>query len=161
MHPLPWPIVAHQKDTLAVPGSTLPYRSHRCGTSPVCNCTQLFRHKTRRVFCGLEQIATLADCRSGRRVLPTLAAEDRRHCDSRTGKASPTLDYTGVEDYEATGSSLNGIILQISKSSRVLYGLAHQRELPAILARVNAVTRTPLVATELTTAVELMLRLFA
>ena len=56
-------------------------------------------------------------------------------------------------------ATLNGIIVQIIMASHVLYGLAHQREPPAILAQVNPVTRTPLVATALTTAVALVLAL--
>jgi amino acid transporter len=56
-------------------------------------------------------------------------------------------------------ATLNGIIVQIIMSSRVLYGLAHQRELPAMLARVSPTTRTPLVATALTTAAVFVLAL--
>jgi amino acid transporter len=56
-------------------------------------------------------------------------------------------------------ATLNGIIVQIIMASRVLYGLAHQRQLPAVLARVSPKTRTPLVATALTTAVVLVLAL--
>ena len=43
--------------------------------------------------------------------------------------------------------TLNGIIVQIIMASRVLYGLAHQGELPAALAQVNRRTPTPLLAT--------------
>jgi amino acid transporter len=43
------------------------------------------------------------------------------------------------------------------KASRVLYGLAQQRALPTLLARVHPRTRTPLVATALATGVALVL----
>ena len=44
---------------------------------------------------------------------------------------------------------LNGALIQIIMASRVLYGLASRGALPGILARVNARTHTPLVATAL------------
>jgi len=56
-------------------------------------------------------------------------------------------------------ATLNGIIVQIIMSSRVLYGLAHQGSLPAMFGKVNERTRTPVVATAATTAVVLMLAL--
>ena len=56
-------------------------------------------------------------------------------------------------------ATLNGIIVQIIMSSRVLYGLARQGSLPASLGTVSKVTRTPLVATAVTTALVLLLAL--
>ena len=56
-------------------------------------------------------------------------------------------------------ATLNGIIVQIIMSSRVLYGLARQGNLPAGLGTVSKVTRTPLVATALTSALVLLLAL--
>lgn len=56
-------------------------------------------------------------------------------------------------------ATLNGIIVQIIMASRVLYGLARQGDLPASLASVNPVTRTPLTATALTTGLVLLLGL--
>lgn len=44
-------------------------------------------------------------------------------------------------------ATINGIIAQIVMASRVLYGLARQGALPAALARINPMTRTPLLAT--------------
>ena len=44
-------------------------------------------------------------------------------------------------------ATLNGIVVHIIMIARVLYGLADQGNLPAVLARVNPTTRTPLVAT--------------
>lgn len=55
-------------------------------------------------------------------------------------------------------STLNGIIVQIIMSSRVLYGLARQGELPPMLASVGK-SHTPLVATALTTGLVLALAL--
>jgi amino acid transporter len=56
-------------------------------------------------------------------------------------------------------ATLNGIIVQIIMASRVLYGLARQGSLPAQLGAVSAVTRTPLLATFLTSGVVLLLAL--
>ena len=47
---------------------------------------------------------------------------------------------------------LNGALIQVIKASRVLFGLAGQGGVPLAFGRVNARTRTPLVATALATA---------
>ena len=70
-----------------------------------------------------------------------------------TGASPKTMSLIAIV------ATLNGIIVQIIMSSRVLYGLAHQRQLPPVLARVSPKTRTPLVATALTTAIVLVLAL--
>ena len=44
-------------------------------------------------------------------------------------------------------ATLNGIVVHMIMIARVLYGLADQGNLPAVLARVSPATRTPLVAT--------------
>jgi basic amino acid/polyamine antiporter, APA family len=44
-------------------------------------------------------------------------------------------------------ATLNGILIQIIMASRVIYGLADRGFLPPFLARVNARTRTPIIAT--------------
>ena len=44
---------------------------------------------------------------------------------------------------------LNGVLVQVVKSARVLYGLASTEQLPAALGVVNARTRTPILATVL------------
>jgi len=49
-------------------------------------------------------------------------------------------------------ATLNGIIVQIIMSSRVLYGLARQGDLPAALGGVGKRTRTPVLATAATMA---------
>jgi amino acid transporter len=56
-------------------------------------------------------------------------------------------------------ATLNGIIVQIIMSARVLYGLARQGELPSAFGRVHPRTSTPLLATAVTTAVTLALAL--
>ena len=56
-------------------------------------------------------------------------------------------------------ATLNGIIVQIIMSSRVLYGLAQQGNLPAAFGTVHSVTRTPLFATVFTTALVLLFAL--
>ena len=56
-------------------------------------------------------------------------------------------------------ATLNGIIVQIILAARVLYGLARQGSLPALLGQVSPLTRTPLLATALTVALVLMLAL--
>jgi len=57
----------------------------------------------------------------------------------------------------AIAATANGALIQIIMASRVLYGLAAQGQLPAVLARVHPKTRTPLIATGLVAAVVLML----
>jgi APA family basic amino acid/polyamine antiporter len=41
----------------------------------------------------------------------------------------------------------NGALIQIIMASRILYGLSRQKWLPSIFARINPITRTPLVST--------------
>jgi APA family basic amino acid/polyamine antiporter len=48
-------------------------------------------------------------------------------------------------------ATLNGIIASIILAARVAYGLARRGDIPAVFARVNRMTRTPLVATLVTT----------
>ncbi len=55
---------------------------------------------------------------------------------------------------------VNGALIQLIKSARVLYGLARQGVLPAWLGSVNAVTRTPLKATALVASCILVLALW-
>ncbi|UUX51070.1 amino acid permease [Nisaea acidiphila] len=56
-------------------------------------------------------------------------------------------------------ATLNGVVVQIVMASRVLYGLARQGSIPAVLGRVNRVTQTPLLATSLVIAIILVLAL--
>ena len=44
-------------------------------------------------------------------------------------------------------ATLNTILAQMTMAARVIYGIARERELPAIFARVNRRTSTPLIAT--------------
>ncbi len=60
----------------------------------------------------------------------------------------------------AVVATLNGVIVQIIMASRVLYGLARQGSVPSVFGTVNAVTRTPLVATTSIVALILILALF-
>lgn len=46
-------------------------------------------------------------------------------------------------------ATLNGVIVQIIMASRVVYGLARQGSLPALLGSVSPITRSPLIATGL------------
>jgi amino acid transporter len=57
-------------------------------------------------------------------------------------------------------AGLNGALVQVVMASRVAYGLARQGQAPALFARVNRVTRTPLPATAVITAVVLVLALW-
>jgi len=57
----------------------------------------------------------------------------------------------------AIAATANGALIQMIMASRVLYGLAAQRQLPRFLACVHPRTRTPLIATGLVTAVVLLL----
>jgi basic amino acid/polyamine antiporter, APA family len=54
-------------------------------------------------------------------------------------------------------ATINGIIVFMVMGSRVLYGMAAQNLLPEPLARVNARTRTPLIATALVVVMTLLL----
>src|SRR5262249_58323770 len=56
-------------------------------------------------------------------------------------------------------ATLNGIIVQIIMASRVLYRLARPGNLPASIGTVSTATRTPIVATLLTSALVLLLAL--
>ncbi|MZR23138.1 amino acid permease [Sneathiella chungangensis] len=53
-------------------------------------------------------------------------------------------------------ATTNGVLIQIIMASRVLYGLAMQKNLPSFLASVSPVTRTPLVATGVVVALVLV-----
>ncbi|NIP73657.1 MAG: APC family permease [Gammaproteobacteria bacterium] len=54
---------------------------------------------------------------------------------------------------------INGALIQIIMSARILYGLAHQLWLPPVFARVHPVTRTPVLATVLSGGAVLILAL--
>jgi APA family basic amino acid/polyamine antiporter len=73
---------------------------------------------------------------------------------ARTTKFSPLI-ITLI----AIIATLNGVVVQLIMTSRVLYGLANRNYLPRQLANLNRVTRTPLVATGLGIAITLMLAL--
>ncbi len=70
----------------------------------------------------------------------------------RVTSASPTL-ITAI----AIVATINGIIVQMVMASRVVYGLADRRLLPPLLARINALTQTPLEATALVVIAVLVL----
>jgi amino acid transporter len=59
----------------------------------------------------------------------------------------------------AVVATLNGIIVHMIMIGRVIYGLADQGNLPRVLARLNPVTHTPLLATAIGVAVILSLAL--
>ncbi|MBU1211043.1 MAG: APC family permease [Alphaproteobacteria bacterium] len=61
----------------------------------------------------------------------------------------------------AIAAVLNGVLVQLVMSSRVLYGLARMGQLPERLGRVDAATRTPLFATGLVVILVLTLSLFS
>jgi APA family basic amino acid/polyamine antiporter len=67
---------------------------------------------------------------------------------------------TGRHPVVITGISLvsvlNGALIQIIMASRVLYGMSRQGWLPPRLGQVNAVTRTPLLATAIVTGMVLL-----
>jgi amino acid transporter len=54
-------------------------------------------------------------------------------------------------------ATLNGVIVQMIMASRVIYGLADRGQLPLVLARVNPMTSTPVVATGLVVVVVYLL----
>ncbi len=55
---------------------------------------------------------------------------------------------------------INGALIQIIMASRVCYGMGRKRWLPAVFARVNRSTRTPVVATGLVSALVLVMALW-
>jgi basic amino acid/polyamine antiporter, APA family len=75
--------------------------------------------------------------------------------DQLTKSAAPlNLLFSGeaVSLYASFGiiailATLNGGLIQVIMASRVLYGLAAQGHLPAVFSSINAVTRTPVLAT--------------
>lgn len=60
----------------------------------------------------------------------------------------------------AAVATLNGVLIQIIMSSRVIYGLAKQEQLPRQLGYIHPKTRTPLTATALVTLIVMVLSLF-
>ncbi|MEQ8652071.1 MAG: amino acid permease [Kiloniellales bacterium] len=56
-------------------------------------------------------------------------------------------------------AAMNGALIQIIMSSRILYGLANQGALPPVFAGVNRITQTPILATLVVIAVVLLLAL--
>jgi amino acid transporter len=70
-----------------------------------------------------------------------------------TGASPQTMSLIAIV------ATLNGIVVQIIMASRVIYGLANYRELPAILSKVDPKTHTPLVATAFATGMVLVLAL--
>ena len=54
-------------------------------------------------------------------------------------------------------ATLNTILVQQIMASRVIYGLARQNMLPAVLGRVSSITKTPVLATLLVMAATLVL----
>ncbi len=65
----------------------------------------------------------------------------------------------GIFNAIAAIATINGVLIQMIMSSRVLYGLASQGNLPKKLAYIHPVSRTPLVATGLVVAIILVLAL--
>ncbi|WP_186826992.1 APC family permease [Shimia ponticola] len=57
----------------------------------------------------------------------------------------------------AVVATVNGVLIQMIMSSRVLYGLADRGHLPALLARVARRTQTPVVATALVAGIIMVL----
>ena len=68
-----------------------------------------------------------------------------------TGRSAAVISLIGMF------AIVNGALIQIVMAARVLYGLSGMAQLPALLGRVSARTRTPLVATGLVTILVLVL----
>ncbi|MCF8465936.1 MAG: amino acid permease [Sneathiella sp.] len=88
--------------------------------------------------------------------------------DELTGSAAPlALIFEGAEASTsgvfhgiAIVATINGVLIQVIMASRVIYGLASQKNLPEFFAIVNPVTRTPLIATALIVGIVLFLAYF-
>ena len=72
--------------------------------------------------------------------------------------ASPAL--RGGFNLIASVATLNGVLIQMIMSSRVIYGLSKQDQLPPQLGYIHPRTKTPVVATVLVAAIVLTLSLF-
>jgi len=70
-----------------------------------------------------------------------------------TGQSATVISLIGMF------AIINGALIQIVMAARVLYGLSGMAQLPAVLGRVSARTRTPLLATLLVTLLVLVLAL--
>ncbi len=57
-------------------------------------------------------------------------------------------------------ATMNGALIQMIMSSRILYGLSKQKALPPLFGRINRATRTPLLATGIVVVVILALASF-
>lgn len=57
-------------------------------------------------------------------------------------------------------ATINGVLIQMIMSSRVLYGLARQGNLPGLFAYISPITRTPIISTGLVMIIILGLALF-
>lgn len=84
-------------------------------------------------------------------VSPQILSED---------KAPLALIYTQISGFSPTliaiigmMAIINGALIQIIMSSRVLYGMSKQNWIPKILSRVNNTTKTPIHASILTTLI--------
>jgi amino acid transporter len=73
--------------------------------------------------------------------------------EAATGRGGALIPLFGLV------AAINGILAQVIMASRMLYGLADEGWLPAVLARVHRRRRTPLPATALATLAVLMLAL--
>ncbi len=70
-----------------------------------------------------------------------------------TGKEPVLISLIGIF------AVVNGALIQMIMSSRLLYGMAYKQWLPEFLSRVNATTHTPVNSTLVTTAIMLLLAL--
>ena len=70
-----------------------------------------------------------------------------------TGRDAVTISIIGMF------AIINGSLIQIIMSSRVIYGLSSSGQLPGFLSKVNRVTRTPVIATSLVTSLVMLLAL--
>lgn len=73
-----------------------------------------------------------------------------------TAGTIPTIIFSVI----AIFATINGVLIQIIMASRVIYGLAAQKNLPALFAYVSPITQTPLVATLAVVCVVLFLAYF-
>lgn len=137
-------------------------------------------------FIGFDDVVNLAEeVRNPRRILPigivvTLVVATLLYfavasvavlsvpLEELAGSAAPiSLIFGHITDISphvitsiAIVATLNGVVIQIIMASRVIYGLGEAGRLPKILAQVNPVTRTPLVATVVVTLAVLVLAIW-
>ena len=122
---------------------------------------------TRLWFLARKEMAILFASPVAYLVLTSVAVNVVKPAELAESAAPLALVYSRASGQEAVTigiiailATTNGALIQIIMAARVLYGLGRQAELPAVLARIDPRTRTPLLATGLVTLLVAALAIF-